>query len=304
MLGSPDVIIPSKHLVVIGGPTASGKTALAIEVAQALQTEIVSADSRQFYRELAIGAAHPSTAELAAVPHHLVGHRSVTEPLSAADFEVQALQKIAAIHQTSDCAVVVGGSGLYLQALLYGFDDMPTAAPEIRAQLQNELASKGLAAISAELLAADPDLQGHIDVHNPRRVVRALEVVRATGRPFSHFKQGQTKARPFVVHAFCLDMERSVLYERINRRVMAMLEAGLEAEARALLPHRNLQALQTVGYKELFVFFDGLWELPTAVAEIQKNTRRYAKRQITWFKSKPEFRWVADAQALLKQLPL
>lgn len=304
MLGSPNVIIPPKHLVVIGGPTASGKTALAIEVAQALQTEIISADSRQFYRELAIGAAHPSPEELAQVRHHLVGHRSITQPLSAADFEESALQILARIHQNSDWAVVVGGSGLYLQALMHGFDEMPPAQPELRAQLEQDLANFGLPHLAEELRTKDPEIASDIDFQNPRRVLRALEVVRSTGLPYTHFRKGQQKERPFQIHAFCLMRDRADLYQRINQRTLQMMADGLETEARQLLPYRNFQALQTVGYKELFSFFDGHWDLPTAVAEIQKNTRRYAKRQITWFKSKPAYSWITGATDLLNQLSL
>lgn len=302
MVGSTQKNKPVKHLVVVGGPTASGKTALAIEIAQAFHTAIISADSRQFYRELRIGAAHPTAAELAAVPHHLVGNRSVTNPLSAADFENEALEIIAAIFQKSDYAVVVGGSGLYLQALMWGFDEMPSAHPEIRQQLETDLALLGLPQLAAEVVAKDPEILGHIDLQNPRRVIRALEVMRATGLPYTAFKKGHKKERPFQIHAFALEMERAVLYNRINRRVEQMMQDGLLEEARALLPHHQLQALQTVGYRELFAYLDGQWDLPTAVSEIQKNTRRYAKRQITWFKSKPAYHWVPDAPALLNQL--
>ena len=285
------------RITVLAGPTGIGKTDLSIELAQRWGVPIVSADARQCYAELAIGAAPPTAEQRAAVLHHFVADRSVTDLLDANRYAQEARPLVEASLQAHGRALVVGGSGLYIKALLQGFDDLPAPDDALRGQLAERLAQEGLATLAAELCGLDPAAAGRVDLANPRRVLRALEVTLATGRPFTqHLGQGADPL-PYPVDFYCLDMPRPQLYERIDRRVLAMMDAGLEAEARSLYPLRHLPSLQTVGYRELFDYFAGQGTLAEAVARIQQNTRRYAKRQLTWFRAQPGIKFLATAEA-------
>lgn len=272
----------SRYLIVVGGPTASGKTSLAIRLAHALGTVVLSADSRQFFREMSIGTAKPTPEELAEVPHHFIGHLSVTDSYSVGQYERDALDLLQKVFQTKDTAVLVGGSGLYLKAVCEGLDELPEVPNAVREELETAYQSKGIAYLQQALAEVDPEYHAVVDLSNPRRLLRALAVQRASGRPFSSFRQHNQKKRPFQTVYLQPHWPRSVLYRRIDQRVEQMMAQGLEAEARQLLPHRDRTALQTVGYQELFRYFDGELSLPKAVALIQQNSRRYAKRQLTW----------------------
>lgn len=278
-----------KYLIVIGGATATGKTALAIRLALHFGAEILSADSRQFYREMSIGTAKPNAAELAACPHHFINSLSVHEPYSVGDFEKQALQLLGKLYERQDLAILVGGSGLYLRAVCEGLDDLPEVPDPIKQALSNKLEMEGIAALQAELKAVDPALYDKIDLQNPHRLLRALSVCRASGRPFSSFHSAEKKPRFFTPIYLWLDVERPVLYDRINGRVDEMMQAGLLAEAQQLFPLRHLSALQTVGYQELFDHFEGKTTLTEAVEKIKQNSRNYAKRQVTWFRKDPQW---------------
>lgn len=272
-----------KHLVVIGGPTAAGKTALAIEVAKQLDTEIISGDSRQFYREMAIGNARPDPGELAAVKHHFIADRSVHQPLSAGRFAAEALDRLETIFTTSDYAVLVGGSGLYLRALCTGLDEFPPVTARARARVEGIVAEQGLAGLQAALASADPDYFSTVDQQNARRLERALLVSYSAGKPYSSFL-GNRPPRPFNSHYFRVTRPRPELYERINLRVDQMLSAGLQAEAKELYPHKEMPVLQTVGYQEWWPYFAGEYAHERAVELIKQHSRRYAKRQETWFR--------------------
>lgn len=272
-------------LIVIGGPTASGKTALAIEKALALNTEIISFDSRQFYREMSIGTARPSDEELAKVKHHFIGHISINEEWNASVFEKNAIAKLDELFLKYDSVVAVGGSGLYLNALLYGFDELPDKDEKLRAELQLELEEKGIEFLQNKIKIIDPVYYEKGEIKNPHRLMRAIEVSLLSGKPYSQLKTNTSVQRNFTHQIFMIDNPREKLYERINMRVDEMVKAGLVDEVKSLLPYRNHNALQTVGYKEIFEFLDGKCNLETAIEKIKQNTRRYAKRQITWFKN-------------------
>ncbi|QEC52335.1 tRNA dimethylallyltransferase [Anseongella ginsenosidimutans] len=282
----------SKILIVISGPTASGKTALSIELARHYQTEIISADSRQFYRELPIGTAQPSATELAAAPHHFIASRSVFEELNAGRFEAEALELISRLFKVHDQLILTGGSGLFIDAVCRGLDELPRVNPGTREALNQKHREEGLHPLQEMLREADPVYYEKIDLNNPQRVIRALEVFISSGKPYSSFLKENAKPRPFRIQKFAIDLERSLLYERINARVDAMLSAGLVEEARKVYPYRHLKTLETVGYAELFEYFDGHISLEEAVELIKRNTRRFAKRQVTWLKRDPEVIWV------------
>ena len=283
-------------LLVIAGPTAVGKTALCVQLAQRFGTEIVSADSRQFFREMRIGTAKPTAAEMDGVPHHFVDSHSIEEEYSAGRFAADALATLAGLFQTHPVVILTGGSGLYVQAVTDGLDELPGVLPQVRARLQTELAAHGLGPLVAELAATDPVAHARIDPQNPQRVLRALEITRGTGRPFSSYHTQGTAARdaarPFRVVKVALTRERDVLYQRINQRVDNMLAEGLLAEVKRLLPQRQRPALQTVGYQEIFGFLDGDYDWAEAVRLLQRNTRRYAKRQLTWLRRDAAYQWV------------
>lgn len=275
------------------GATAVGKTAYCIRQAQAWNTEVISADSRQFYREMQIGTARPMPDELAGVPHHFLGSHSIHSPLTVGDYEAAAMERIRQLFRHHDRLILTGGSGLYLRAVYHGLDPVPPSDPSVRAQLNQRLKNEGLTALVRELRAADPVYAARTDLNNPRRVIRALEVWQVAGKPFSAFhNQKPAKPRPFRVEKVVLDRPRSELYERINRRVERMIEDGLVAEAKRLYPHRRLSVLQTVGYQELFPYLEGAYPLEEAIRRIQQNTRRYAKRQLTWFRREQDAKWV------------
>lgn len=281
-----------KSLIVVTGPTAIGKTDLAIKIALNYGTEIVSADSRQFYKEMSIGTAKPTKAETALVPHHFVDSISVHETYSAGKFETEALATINGILESHPVAVMVGGSGLFIKAVTEGFDVFPETDPTVRANLNKVYANEGIKPLQSQLQALDPTYAAQVDMENPQRIIRALEVSLTTGRPYSSFRDtGISKSRPFQSIKIGLNIDRPQLYERINKRVDLMMEHGLLKEVEQLLPYRNLNALNTVGYAELFDYFDGKLSLDEAVESIKQNTRRFAKRQLTWFRKDPQIVW-------------
>lgn len=296
----------NKTCLVIAGPTAVGKTNLSIQIAQALSTEIISADSRQCFRELNIGVAKPSAEELQKVPHHFINNLSIFDDYSAADYEKYALDKLTELFESKDIVVVAGGTGLYLRALTDGLDDIPETPADIRKEVLDLFANEGLKGLQAAIAVFDKDTEQHQSIHNPQRLMRALEVYKATGKPISFYQKKQPKHRPFKIVKIFLNLSRGVLYSNINHRVEQMMEAGLLEEATVLYPNRNLNALQTVGYKEIFQYLDGDISLLKATDLIKQHTRNYAKRQITWFKSEPGMRVcnadIASLKRLLKEL--
>jgi tRNA dimethylallyltransferase len=280
-----------KHLIVIVGPTAIGKTAMAIAVAKKLCTEIVSADSRQLFKEMSIGTAKPNSGELNAVPHHFIGSHSITENYNVGKFESEALAKIEELHKTHDTVVMVGGSGLYINAVCNGFDDLPEANQQLRDKLAETLANKGIEALQEQLQALDPEYYNQINIANPHRLIRALEVCIVSGKTYTELRKNTRKTRPFNIIKIGLDMDRNLLYKRINQRVDMMMSEGLLKEAMDLYSQKDLNALQTVGYSELFDFMDNKISLEKAIEQIKQNTRRYAKRQLTWFRRDEETKW-------------
>lgn len=281
-----------KTLVVLTGPTGIGKTSLSLDLAEWLGCPIISCDSRQFYREMRIGTAAPSSTELDRVPHHFVGHLSIHDYYSAARFESDVLQLLeTALFPQHDTVLMTGGSMLYIDAVCKGIDDMPDVDPLLRQQLQERWHNDGLQPLMAELERLDPVYAATVDRNNPKRVLHGLELCLLTGRPYSSFRRQTPKERPFKLIKLCLDMDRKALYQRIDKRVEQMMALGLLDEARGLLPHRGLNALNTVGYKELFAYFDGLCSLDEAVRHIQFNTHKYARKQLTWFRRDPDYHW-------------
>lgn len=286
----------SKTLISIVGPTAVGKTALAIQVAQHLNTEIISADSRQFFKEMEIGTAKPSFEELSAAPHHFINSHHITAFFSTGDFEVQAMQVLTSLFKTKDEVVMCGGSGLYVNAVLNGLDDLPATDLSIRAALNDRFQAEGLGGIKAELALLDPEYYAQVDQFNTQRVIRGLEFVLSTGKKLSSFQQNSKKSRPFNILKVGLNKDRQELYTQINKRVDQMMEKGLLEEVKGLLPYRELNALKTVGYAELFDYLDGNCSLAEAVDKIKQNTRRFAKRQLTWFRRDEEIKWFEPEQ--------
>ena len=283
--------IDDRLLVVVAGPTAVGKTSFGIGLAGRFSTEIISADSRQFYREMQIGTAAPTADELSAVKHHFVHQLSIQEPYNVSRFETEALALLGMLFTEHRVVLMVGGSGLYINAVCHGIDVLPDPDPAIRDDLKELLASSGIIALQEELHRADPVYAAQVDLSNPARLIRALEVCRQTGVPYSSLRSSKPKTRPFRILKIGLELTRDLLYGRINDRVDAMMDSGLYQEALSLYPSRQLNALNTVGYRELFDHFEGLTSLEFAVEKIKTNSRRYAKRQLTWFKKDPEYRW-------------
>lgn len=281
----------TKTLISIVGPTAIGKTSLSVLLAKHFNTEIISADSRQFYKEMNIGTAVPSEDELKAAPHHFIQHKSIKEKYSVGDFEKDAIETINQIHKYNPVVVMVGGSGLYVDAVTKGLDDFPKIEASIRENLNQQLKNKGLESLQNQLKELDGRSYDNIAIENPHRVIRALEICIGTGKPFSYFLTNKNKAREFKTIIIGLDAERELIYNRINQRVDIMIDNGLINEAKRLYRYRDLNALNTVGYKELFEFFDGNISLDFAISEIKKNTRRFAKRQLTWFRKNKEINW-------------
>jgi len=278
-------------VIIITGPTASGKTTLSLQLAEYLNTEIISADSRQCYRELGIGVAKPTPAELGRVKHHFINSHSIKDNVTAQVFEQYALQAAQQIFAHNQFAVMVGGTGLYIKAFCDGLDEIPALDEEIRLNIIHQYKEKGLAWLQQEVMERDPDFWLVAEQQNPHRLIRALEVKLGTGQSILSFQKRKEVKRPFNIVKFGIDLPRNQLYGNINARVDDMMAKGLEEEARQLLPCRHYNALQTVGYKELFDFFDGNSSLPDAVECIKKNTRHYAKRQLTWFKKDPAIVW-------------
>lgn len=282
-----------KNLILVFGPTAVGKTEASIRLSKPLGAEIVNADSRQVYREMRIGTARPTEEELARARFHFVGTLSIRDRYSAARYEADALRLIAQLHERSDNVILSGGSMLYINAVLNGIDDIPEIPAALRARLKSRCEAEGLPPLAAELARLDPEYYATADRSNPRRVIHALEVCLLTGKPYSSFRLSTRKPRPFRAIKIGLNLPRPQLFARINSRVDRMMEAGFLEEARRLYPFRSLEALNTVGYKELFKYIDGEFTLPQAVERMKKNTRVYAKKQLTWFKADGEMSWFA-----------
>ena len=291
-------------LVVVVGPTGSGKSALAVKLATHLNAPIISTDSRQVFRGMPIGTAQPTADEQAAAKHYFIADREVEDDFNCGKYAEEALALLDELFAESEYVVAVGGSGLYVQALCEGMDDLPDADPALRENLKQRLESEGLDSLVAELRRLDAKYAEEVDVCNPARVMRALEVCLATGRPYSEQRKGVTAERPFHIIKIGTDMPRDVLYDRINRRVDMMVEEGLEAEARSMYPKRHLNALQTVGYRELFEYFDGNCTFEEAVELVKRNSRRYAKRQLTWFRRDENTAWFHpnDLEAILEYI--
>lgn len=285
-----------KYLIVVGGPTAVGKTAFSIQLAQALKTEIISADSRQIYKQMDIGTAKPEAEELAAAPHHFIDLLEPYTEYSAGQFERDALALLEQLFAKHYVVVVAGGSGMYVQALTRGMDRMPEVPPQLREALNQQLKEQGLESLVEELKQLDPLYWQEVDRQNPSRIIRALEVSRATGKPYSAFRQQQYPKRAFETIKLGLDRPREELYTRIDQRMELMLEQGLLEEAKRLYPFRQLNALQTVGYQEIFSYLEGKYDWDEAVRLLKRNSRRYAKRQLTWFRKDPDFVWFHPEQ--------
>ena len=283
----------NKTVVIIAGPTAVGKTAVAIEVAKHFNTEIISADSRQCFREMKIGVARPSEEELKQVKHHFIASHSIQEEVTAATFEQYALKKAAELFQQHDTIVMTGGTGLYIKAFCEGLDEIPEVPVTIRNTIISKYEQEGLKWLQNEIQIKDPDFFNSGEIQNPQRVMRALEVVEATGRSILHFRKGKKTTRDFSIKKIGLELPKEELQQRINTRVDQMIEAGLLDEVKTLLPFKDLNALQTVGYAELFEFLEDKKTLNKAVEEIKIHTRQYAKRQMTWFKKDKEINWVS-----------
>jgi tRNA dimethylallyltransferase len=281
-----------KKLIIVLGPTAVGKTSYAIALAKQVGSPVISCDSRQIYKEMRIGTAVPSDEELAEVKHHFIRCRSVKDYYTAGLYELDAMALMDELFKTHDTLVMCGGSGLYIEAVCKGLDDFPPADPELRASLMKRLDEEGLESLRFELGKLDPESYAAIDIANPQRVVRALEVTIGTGRKFSSFKSGTAKQRPFEIEKIGLSMPREALNRRIDERVDRMAEDGLVEEVRSLLPLRELTALRTVGYREVFKYLDGACTLPEALDEVKLDTRHYAKKQMTWFGRDESVRWV------------
>ncbi|OIQ29148.1 MAG: tRNA (adenosine(37)-N6)-dimethylallyltransferase MiaA [Bacteroidetes bacterium MedPE-SWsnd-G2] len=280
-----------KYLISVVGPTAIGKTALSIKLANYFNTEIISADSRQFFKEMQIGTAAPSKEELEAAPHHFIHNKSVTEDYSVGQFEKEGITCITTLHKKHDVVILVGGSGLYVDAITKGLDYFPEVSPEIRSELNQRLKDEGLLALQNQLQKLDLKSYSTIAIDNPKRVIRALEICIASGQPYSSFLRQHNNKRPFKTITIGLTAEREIIYDRINRRVDIMMDSGLLDEVKSLLPHQHLNALNTVGYKEIFKYLNNDWTLDFAISEIKKNSRRFAKRQLTWFRKSPNTLW-------------
>ena len=281
----------AKTLIVITGPTAVGKTALCLDIAQHFGIPIINADSRQIYKELKIGTASPTSEQLQLVPHYFVGSLSLTDYYSASLFEQQVLEILSRQFRSHDFALMAGGSMMYIDAVCDGIDDIPTVDDQTRETLKQRLKEEGLEALVEQLKELDPEYYEIVDRQNPRRVVHGLEICLMTGKTYTSFRKREKKERPFRIVKIGLNRPREELYDRINQRVDQMMQQGLLEEAKALYPMRQMNALNTVGYKELFDYLDGRWPLEEAVERIKGNTRRYARKQLTWYKKDPQIRW-------------
>lgn len=289
------------YLITIVGPTGIGKTRLSIALALHYGAEIISSDSRQFYKEMSIGTAVPSLNELSAVPHHFIQNKSIFDHYSVGHFEKDALQKIKELFKKKNVIIMVGGSGLYVEAVLTGLDHFPDVSPEIRKRLKEQLEMEGIESLQKLLLQLDAETYHDIEIQNPHRLIRALEICLETGKKYNSFKNNPKEKRNFNSILIGLDADRKEIYNRIELRVDLMIAQGLLDEAKTLFSHRNLNALQTVGYKELFEYLEGKVTLDFAISEIKKNTRRFAKRQNTWFKKNENIKWF-DYQTPLQEI--
>ena len=293
-----------RQLIVVVGPTASGKTDLSIALARHYNAPIISTDSRQVYKGLPIGTAYPSVEQLQAVEHHFIAELELTEEFNCGEYEQRALERLETLFETHDTVVAVGGSGLYVRALCEGMDNLPQADVQLRESLMERLQNDGVEALAEQLKELDPEYYAVVDRHNPARVMRALEVCITSGCKYSDLRKGECKERDFQIVKVGVTMPREELYDRVNRRVDLMIDAGLEAEARAVLPYRHCNSLKTVGYAEMFDYFDSLITLEQAVELIKRNTRHYAKRQLTWFRRDSDVEWFnpADKEQIIKYI--
>lgn len=283
-------------LIVLIGPTGVGKTELSLRLAEGFQTSIVSADSRQLYADLKIGTAAPTEEQLKRVPHYLVGTLRLTDYYSAAQYEAEAMEILNRLFTRRDVVILTGGSMMYVDAVCKGIDDIPTVDEDTRRTMLKRYETEGLERLCAELRLLDPEYYRIVDLKNPKRVIHALEICYMTGRTYTSFRTRQTKERPFRILKIGLKRDREELYGRINRRVDEMMKDGLLDEVRSVLPYRHLNSLNTVGYKELFKYLDGEWELPFAIEKIKQNSRIYSRKQMTWFKRDEEIRWFHPEQ--------
>jgi len=280
-----------KHLIVIAGPTAIGKTSLSVSLAKKFNTCVISADSRQFFKEMTIGTAKPTTREMQGIPHYFIDSHSITESYNVGKYETDAIELLDEMFKQRDIVIMVGGSGLYIDAVCKGFDELPEADEAIRNRISSLLLDQGIEALQKLLKELDPVYYEQVDLSNPQRISRALEVCLSVGKPYSTLREGKIKKRNFGIIKIGLNTSRELLYERINKRVDEMIESGLEKEVKMLLPFKDANALQTVGYKEMFDYLENKTDLNTAVGLIKQNTRKYAKRQLTWFRRDAEIKW-------------
>jgi len=300
--------LKNKYLISIVGPTAIGKTALSIKLAQYFNTEIISCDSRQFFKEMTIGTAVPEHEELSAAPHHFIQNKSILEEYNVGCYERDAIATLGQLFEKHDVVIMVGGSGMYVNAVVNGLDEFPEIDKTIREDLTKRLASEGIESLQEQLKILDPESYNKIAIDNPQRLSRALEICIGSGKPYSSFLNIKKNSRIFKTISIGLTAERQLMYDRINKRVDIMMQNGLLNEVKSLYDHKNLNALNTVGYKELFNYLDDEWDLDFAVSEIKKNTRRFSKRQVTWFKRNQETTWfdyqykLDDVTNHLKQL--
>ena len=281
----------NNYLISIVGPTAIGKTALSIKLAQYFNTEIISADSRQFYKEMQIGTAAPTPTELASAKHHFIHHKSIEDNYNVGSFEKDAIARLEQLFKTNNVVIMVGGSGLYVDAVTNGLDYFPDVDPKIRENLNKQLETNGLTSLQVKLKELDIEAYSTIAIDNPHRVVRALEICLGSNQPYSSFLNKEKPKRNFKVITIGLSADREIIYDRINQRVNIMIDEGLLEEAKSLIPYQHLNSLNTVGYKELFNYFNKKWTLEFAISEIKKNSRRFAKRQLTWFKKNKSIIW-------------
>lgn len=293
-----------KRLIVITGPTACGKTKISVQLAKYLNTEIISCDSRQFYKEMSIGTAKPTKAEMNGVRHHFVDSHSIIDELNAGKFENLVLNLLNTLFKTHEEVILTGGSGLFIDAVVNGFDDMPKISPDTRKSLNQIFEKEGIQPLFKQLKKLDPEYAKVVDSSNPKRIIRALEICLSNDKTYSELRTGQKAKRPFKVIKIVLDRPREELYERINKRVDIMMKQGLEKEVKSLIQHKHLNSLQTVGYKELFEYLDGQITQERAIELIKQNSRRYAKRQLTWFRRDESYHWINanDLDAILDLL--
>ena len=287
-----------KYLLTLAGPTAVGKTQVAIEIAKHFNTEIINADSRQVYREMKIGTAVPTLGQLAAVPHYFIGSRSIQEYYNASMFEQDAIALLTRLFVGHDLVIMTGGSGMYMDAVCSGIDDFPAVNALIREQLRSDFQQKGMEWLRSRIKESDPEYYEQVDLNNPKRLLKALEIITMTDRPYSSFLTRNKKEREFSIIPVGLNVERTVLYRNINQRVDSMIREGLVSEVEALIPFRHFNALNTVGYKEIFDHLDGKISLEEAIDLIKRHSRQYARRQITWFRKNSDIRWFAPEERM------